>query len=303
MAVGFVWVFCGTFAIALTVQNRSDRNVPTTAPLATTTTTPYQNSPGIFTTYPTPTTNITPSASPVVAPEQPTSTPSEPLSEAPTTQPTTAATATYPQGKEAIVAAYINGVNNLKNTPNFTLNKNDTLNIEIDEITGGSVVESVANTLIPQPKPESYTFLGGVDSASGKSPNAVVAPLNVAARVDINAVTSAASQQNADGGYTLQLILAEEVQTLTTAAPNLSTMVQVIDITSLVPSMVSLTEVTVNYAPSTITAVFDSQNRIVSMQHKLVSQGGGKGKVTIPPITASMTMHGDYTSDYTIVYG
>ena len=46
----------------------------------------------------------------------------------------------------------------------------------------------------------------------------------------------------------------------------------------------------------------DSQGRIVSMQHKLVSQGGGGGKVTFPPMNASMTMHGDYTSDYTITY-
>lgn len=298
MVVGFVWVFCGTFAVALTVKKAPDRNIPVTAPLATTTTNPFQNPGTVFTSTPAPTQNTLPYSTPVAS--EPTGVPVVSSTTPPsTTQPTTATVANFPQGKEAIVAAYINGVNNLKNTPNFILNKNDTLNIVIDDMTGG--IEGLANTLIPKPNPESYTFLGGVDSASGKSPNAVIAPLNVAARVDLNAVTSAASQQNADGGYTLQLILAEENQTLTTPAPNLSTMVQVIDVSSFLPGAITLTEVNINYAPSTITAVFDSQNRIVSMQHKLVSQGGGSGGMGF--IKASMTMHGDYTSDYAIVYG
>ncbi len=298
IVVAFVWVFCGTFAIAITVQRNSEKNIPVTNPPATTTTAPTTNPQDIFGVSPNtqPTYNIPTSQSPSV-----TGTSSAPT-EAPTTQPTTAQVSSVPQGKEAIVTAYINGVNNLKNTPNFLLNKNDTLNIEIDEITGGSLVESVAGSLIPKPAPESYTFLGGVDAASGKTPNQVIAPLNVAAKVDINAVTNAVSQQNADGGYTVQLTIKEEQQSLTTPAPNLSTMVQVIDITSLIPSGFTLTEVNINYSPSTITAVFDSQNRIVSMQHKLVSQGGGGGKLSLPPITASMTMHGDYTSDYTISY-
>lgn len=299
--VGFVWVFCGTFAIAITVQRKSDKAIPVTNPLATTTTTPAANAQSIFGTSPNTLPNYNTTV-PTASSPLPTAGTTQPATQ-PTTQPTTQSTASsVPQGKDAIVAAYINGVNTLKSTSNFLLNKNDTLNIEIDEITGGSLVESVAGSLIPKPQPESYTFLGGVDATSGMTPNQVIAPLNVPANVDINAVTNAVSQQNADGGYTVQLTLQAEQQTLTSPAPNLSTMVEVIDITSLIPNGFSLTEVTVNYSPSTITAVFDSQNRIVSMQHKLVSQGGGAGKVAFPPISASMTMHGDYTSDYTISY-
>ncbi len=297
--VAFVWVFCGTFAIALTVQRKSQQKIPVTAPPATTTTTPAQQ--GVFATYPTTAALSIPSSAP-----QPTTAPVEMnTTVTPTTAATTQATTTQniltvPQGKEEIVAAYINGVNTLKNTPNFVMNKNDTLNITIDEITGGSLVESFANTLIPSPTPESYTFIGGVDSAKNATPNSTIAPLNTAARVDVNAVTSAVAQQNADGGYTVQLVIQPEVQTYTTPAPNLSTLVQVIDASSLLPSGAKIQEMTVNYEPSTITAVFDSQNRIVSMQHILVSQGGGSGSML--GITASMTMHGDYTSDYTIHY-
>lgn len=303
IAVGFVWVFCATFAIAITVQRKSEKEIPVTNPLATTTTMPTTNPMDIFGTSPnTPVYNTTsPLNSTSPAPVTPTT-------QAPTqaaTQPSTQAQpSAVPQGKDAIVAAYVNGVNQLKNTPNFLLNKNDKLDIEIDEITGGSAIESVAKTLIPKPEPESYTFLGGVDAATGKTPNQAIAPLNVAAKVDINAVTNAAAQQNADGGYTVQLTIKEEQQTLTAAAPNLSTMVEVIDIQSLIPDGFTLEAVNINYSPSTITAVFDSQGRIVSMQHVLVSQGGGSGtaKVLVANIPASMTMHGTFTSDYTIIY-
>ncbi len=205
-----------------------------------------------------------------------------------------------PETKENIVSAYINGVNALKNTKNFTMNKNDTLNITIDEITGGSMVQSFLNTLIPSPSPESYTFVGGVDSATNATPNSTIAPLNKAAKVDVNAVTSAVAQQNPDGGYTIQLVIQPEVQTLSSPAPNLSTMVQVYDANTLLPAGFTIQEMTVNYAPTTITAVFDSLNRIVSMQHILVSQGGGSGNIL--GITATTTMHGDYTSAYTISY-
>lgn len=292
-----VWVFCATFAIAITIQRKSDTKVPVTNPPATTTTTPALNQQNTLPTNPItqPTYNIP------TQPTQPVTDTFSPAPTQPTTQPTTAApVSTAPQGKEAIVAAYINGVNALKNTPNFTLNKNDTLNIVIDRITGGSMVEGVANTLIPKPTPESYIFIGGVDSSTGKTPNQVIAPLNVPAKVDINAVTNAVSQQNSDGGYTVQLTLKEEQQNLTTPAPNLSTMVQVIDVASLIPSGFELTEVHINYSPSTITATFDSQGRLVSMHHMLVSQGGGGGKMAF--ISASMEMHGDYLSEYTISY-
>lgn len=300
IVVACVWIVCGVAAISIAVQRNSESNIPVTNPLATTTTAPTTNPQDIFGTSP----NTQPTYNtPTASVPQSTASPSAPsVTAAPVSQSATPQTATTPQGKDAIVNAYITGVNNLKNTPNFKLNKNDTLDIEIDDITGGALVEGVANTLIPKPAPESYTFVGGVDSASGKTPNQVIAPLNTAAKVDINAVTNALSQRNADGGYTVQLTITAEQQTLTTPAPNLSTMVQVIDVASLIPSGFNLEAVTINYSPSVITAVFDSQNRIVSMQHTLVSSGGGSGKMSFPPISASMEMHGRYISDYTISY-
>lgn len=294
--VASVWVFCATFAIALTVERNSDRNIPLTNPPATTTTSPQQNQQGIFAT--TPTSSVTP-VSTTQAPV--TDSPSIAVTEPSSQSQTTASQSTNaPQGKDAIVAAYINGVNTLKSTSDFKMSKNDTLNITIDKITGGTLVQQFAESLIAPPAPESYTFVGGVDSATGETPNSTVAPLNTSAAVDINAVTNAVCQPNQDGGYTIQLTIAEETQTQDQPTKNLSTMVEVVDVQGLLPSGAKITEMTINYSPSTITATFDSQNRIVSMQHHLISQGGGSGGMSFVNVT--MQMHGEYTSDYSITY-
>ena len=83
------------------------------------------------------------------------------------------------------------------------------------------------------------------------------------------------------------------------AAPNLSTMVEVIDTSALLPSGATMTELNIDYAPSVVKAVFDSQGRVTSIEHKLTSKGGGSGKMII---NVSMTMEGTYTSNYTINY-
>ncbi len=303
-----VWVFCITFAVAYKVQTRTpDKNVPATNPPATTTTNPYQSTStplsGLLSPSQ-PSTNSIFGPSPTTANNQGLATPTLPTTAQPTTQPTTQAGIT-PQGKAEIINAYINGVNTLKNTQNFSMYQNDTLNVTITDVqmSGASAFKSAvmafANNLIAPPEPESYTFVGGVDAATGKTPNAVIAPLNTAAQVDINAVTNAVASPTADGGYTVELTIQPEEQTLYSPAPNLSTMVEIIDMTSRLPANATLTEMNISYAPTTITATFDSQNRITSMEHKLVSKGGGAGKMIVE---VTMQMEGDYTSNYTFTY-
>lgn len=300
IAVAFVWVFCITFAIAYKVQNPAEsKNAPVTNPPATTTTIPY-----IATTAPLPglLSPTQPSTDSIFAPSLTTAytQPTVPTTTVPTTQ-----ASNVPQSKGEIINAYINGVNSLKNTQNFSMYQNDILNVTITDVqmSGGSALKSAvmafANNLIAPPEPESYTFTGGVDAATGKTPNAVIAPLNTAAQVDINAVTNATASPTADGGYTVMLTIQPENQTIHSPAPNLSTLVEVIDMTSRLPANATLTEMNISYAPTTITATFDSQNRIVAMEHKLVSQGGGTGKMFVE---VTMQMEGNYTSNYTFTY-
>jgi len=306
IAVATVWVFCITFVIAYTIKSKSpqaipvDKQTPITTGVVNTTAAPSTTLPALSTTiadiFTAPPTSVTNSAA---------STPNGLTTDTPTTEQPTTEKSKVPKEKADIINAYINGVNQLKNTQNFSMQKNDTLNVRITDVqmSGGNALKNAvmefANGLTSPPPPESYTFIGGYDAATGKTPNSTVAPLNKTAQVNYDAVTDASAAATADGGYTINLTLQPETQTMHAAAPNLSTMVQVIDPSILLPDGATLTELSINYQPSTIKATFDSQDRIVSMEHRLISQGGGSGKMII---SVKMTMEGTYTSNYTITY-
>ena len=312
IVVSSVWVFCITFAIAYTVRSRSDEHIAvqgneqistgvvittTKAPTTKPTTETTQNIFGPSPTLPTASEITLPTATPIL--------PSESSAAKTTTETTEKEDSSVPKKTNDIINTYINGVNALKNTQDFSMKKVDTLNVNITDvqITGGSALKNTvmefANNLIAPPEPESYTFVGGTDSATGATPNSTIAPLNVAAQCNPDAVTNATATPSSDGGYTVTLTLKPETQTMYSPAPNLSTMVEVIDVSSLLPSGATMSELNIDYAPSTIKAVFDSQGRIMSMEHKLTSKGGGTGKMIV---SVQMTMEGTYTSNYTINY-
>ncbi len=309
ITVACVWVFCITFAIAYTIKSRPSENLPvnkneeistgvvnlpsTTVPTAPSTTNPF-TAPSQSLESPTLPTATQPSGT-VISPSQGTD----------LTQTTKSEESKVPKKKNDIINAYVNGINALKSSQNFSMNKVDTLNVNITDVqmTGGSVLKNTvmefANNLIAPPEPESYTFIGGTDAATGETPNSTIAPLNVAAQVSPDAVTEATASATPDGGYTVSLTLQPESQTMYSAAPNLSTMVEVIDVSTLIPSGATMTELNISYAPTTIKAVFDSQGRIISIEHNLTSKGGGSGKMIV---NVTMAMEGTYTSNYTIKY-
>lgn len=307
IAVACVWVFCITFAIAYTIKSRPAEQAPVNKNEEIST--GVVNLPTTTTTMPQ-TTLTTAAPATLVSPSLPTASPSDSSAATPSdsneaTQTTKNDSSVVPQKKNDIINAYVNGVNTLKNTQNFSMSKVDKLDISITDVqmTGGSALKNAvmefANSIIAPPEPESYVFAGGTDAATGETPNSTIAPLNVAAQVNPDAVTDATATATPDGGYTVALTIQAESQTLNSAAPNLSTMVEVIDASSLIPSGATLTDLKINYAPSVIKAVFDSQGRITSIEHKLTSKGGGSGKMIV---NVSMTMEGTYTSNYTINY-
>lgn len=309
ITVACVWIFCITFAIAYTVKTRPDEQAPvdknaeistgvvnmpsTTAPTSPSTTNPF-TAPSQSLESPTLPTGSQPSGAVIV--------PTNGSSQA---QTTSTPESKVPKEKKDIINAYVNGVNALKNTQNFSMDKIDVLNVNITDVqmTGGAALKNAvmefANNLIAPREPENYTFIGGTDAATGKTPNAAIAPLNVAAQVNPDAVTQATSAEAAGGGYTVSLTLRPEKQTMNSPAPNLSTMVEVIDVSTLLPSGATMTELNVDYAPTVINATFDSQNRITKIDHTLTSKGGGSGKMIV---NVTMTMEGTFTSNYTINY-
>lgn len=307
IAVAFVWMFCITFAVAYKISEKNKTKLPVNQQTVITTGVVYTTT--ATTTVKTTATTSNPfAASPTLSlPQSTQPIPSEQLTAALSTEQSTteAPASSVPTEKTEIINAYINGINALKNTQNFSMTKNDTLNVTITDVqmSGGSALKNTvmeyANSLVTPPPPESYTFVEGKDAATGETPNSTIAPLNVAAQVNPDAVTEATATKNADGGYTVNLTLQPETQTMYTPAPNLSTMVEVIDTSALLPDGATMTALDISYAPSSVSAVFDSQGRIVSIEHKLTSTGSGSGKMII---NVTMTMEGTYTSKYNITY-
>lgn len=210
-----------------------------------------------------------------------------------------------PDSKSEVIDAYVKAVNKLKSTKNFTLTKEDSLNVEIDDITGGAAVENIASTLIKnntQTAPVTYSFSNGIDSSSGKTPNAVIAPFNASASLKKSAVTSAKATSTGGGAYTVKIILGEAVQTLSLPAEGYATTMEVINVDSLgLTSSMKVTSLDITYNNSVIEASIDKDGKITSMSHELiVTHAEGQGKYLVMPVTVEL--HGDYTSSYSISY-
>ena len=219
-----------------------------------------------------------------------------------TTAPTTAGF-TVPQGKNAIIQTYVNAVNKLKSTPDFKLERMDTLNVQIDEMNPSSM-RSLANKIIAgntKTAPDVYTFSGGSDAASGKSATYVIAPAGKNASLDPTIVTSATATATADGGCTISLVLGADTQTLQSPPAKLSGAMDVLSVEAMgLPSSAKINDMTVNYNNSTITATLDSQGRITSMQHKLVVTDSTANGTYV--MSVNVRMHGDASAQYKVTY-
>ncbi len=220
-----------------------------------------------------------------------------------TTPATTGAGFTVPQGKNAIIQAYVNAVNKLKSTPNFKLERTDTLNVQIDEMNPSSM-RSLANKIIAgntKTAPDVYTFVGGSDAASGKSATYVIAPAGKNASLAPTSVTSATATATADGGCTISLVLGADTQTLTTPPAKLSGVMDVLSVDAMgLPSSAKIDDMTVHYDNSTITATLDNQGRITTMQHKLIVTDSTANGSYVMSVTVKI--HGDASAQYKVTY-
>ena len=226
-----------------------------------------------------------------------------PFSAAPTSAPATSAGPVVPTGKAAVAAAYVNAVNTLKNTPDFSLVKTEKLNVAIDEISPSSI-RSMADKIIQSNQktaPESYRFSGGTDAKSGLSPNNVIAPIGRQATLNESDVQSATATPTAGGGYTMHLVFGSDVQTLETPARSYSGVFQTVNKETMgLPSAAKVDSFTVNYGGASIDATVDSSGRLVNMTHRTtVASSEGHGSLVMSVTTR---MHGDYTGTYDISY-
>lgn len=221
-----------------------------------------------------------------------------------TTEPTSAPSGfVVPQSKDTVIKAYVDAVNKLKATPNFTLEKTETLNVQIDEMNPSSM-RSLANKIIAgntKDAPTTYRFVNGSDSASGKSANFVIAPAGKTCALDPTLVTSATATPSAGGGCMLKINLGSETQTATELPKKYSGCMDVLTVDSMgLPSSARIDEMAVYYNYSSITAMLDSQGRLTEMEHRLVvTDATASGSYVM---SVSSRMHGDASALYKITY-
>lgn len=307
IALAVYYVVLGVSVKKLGRAENEKATIAATLPTEPSTTTPTSSVPTESTALP-PVTDAFPSEAPPAVSTQSDTAPT--VSTAPTTSvlptastapPSTAST--VPSTKADIVAAYVNAVNRLKATPNFTLTKNDQLSVSVDEMTPDSV-RSLADSMIASntdTSPTTYRFVGGSDPTSGASATHVIAPKDRSASLSPNAVTGATATPTGDGGYRIHLTLGTEHQTLTSAAPTYSTVMDVIDPDGLgLPSGAKIDRFDITYSGGTIDATIDSQGRITAMTHHLTVPGASGSGTFMVAVT--MRMHGEHTATYQISY-
>ena len=299
-----VWLFCISFLISYqVVEKKAHKQTTTLPPIVTNAPIPGEN-----TTQPTQAPQINVDATlPTQAPTEPTQQGQQPGEV--TTQTPTQAPADNPSGvkvpanKTEAIAAYVNGINTLKATPNFTCLRVSKLNVGIDKISGGTVVEKAANMVIEQNQipPTTYTFVGGVDAASGATPMSILPPPNKQCVINEDYVTSVTCNPTADGGYTMTLLLKDEAHIYPNEAANLAGIVEVVDTTALIPAQATTHYVEIYYSGVYVTANFDSQGRITYAKNYMeVQQMRGSGSML--GFTMTVEGHGDFYGEYQITY-
>ena len=296
IAIG-IWLFCLSFLVAQQVARKTMNDTTTLPTIVTNTpinsdipTQPTDFNPAL--TIPNADVNATVPTQPTQQGQQPT--------EAPTQAPQAS---NIPSTTAEIVAAYVNGINTLKQTPNFTCLRVSKLNVIISKISGGEIVEKAANMVIEQNQipPTTYTFVGGVDAATGVTPMGILPPPNKQSIINESFVKSATATPTADGGYTLRIDLNDEAHIYPGQADNLVNIVEVVDTSALIPAQATTHYVEIYYSGVYVTANFDAQGRMTYTKNYMeVKQMRGSGSML--GFTMTVEGGGDFYGEYTITY-
>ena len=293
-----VWLFSLSFLVSQQIVKRKMEHTPTQPPIVT-------NTPINSGDYYQPTQPNQPILTPGIdtnatVPSQPAGV-DVPQTQAPDNSVQT--TTKVPSTTAEIIAAYVNGINTLKATPNFTCLRTSKLNVNIDKISGGDIVEKAANMVIEQNQipPTTYTFIGGVDASSGATPMSILPPPNKQSVINESFVRSASASPTADGGYTLRIDLNDEAHIYPGQADNLVNIVEVVDTSALIPAQATTHYVEIYYSGVYVTANFDAQGRMTYTKNYMeVKEMRGSGSML--GFTMTVEGHGDFYGEYQITY-
>ena len=198
-----------------------------------------------------------------------------------------------PQSRADIIEAYLKGVNNLKKTKNFSLIRQSKSKMNIEDITGGYLVQQVAQTLAKYEDvslTEDFDFRLGVDSSTGFTPNDVIPPYEGTAKLKDSAVHSTSAKALADGGYTITIKLKSETQSYDHEPASHKAITEISDNIEEKFRSVEIENYELNYNATTITALFDKNNRITYIEHYVpISDATVTGMISYVPLTVSFS--------------
>ncbi len=218
---------------------------------------------------------------------------------------TTAPVSTDPSSytTDQIVANLNEAMAKLESTTDFTAHVVDDIQVTVVDCSiamATSLVNGVVQMFVGQTD-NTYTFVGGIETASGQSVTEFVIPSASAFNLDPAGIASASAAQDGDNVvYTVTLI--EETATYASpVAPYHQTTVGYLDLTDIgLPSTVSIDEATLNYHGSTMTIIVDSEGRVTSFDVEFPMDGGGTASISF--FSGSAEFEGSMDQTWTFTY-
>lgn len=214
--------------------------------------------------------------------------------------------------KEEIVAKMGEAVNNLKKEQNLVAVRTETVKINLTDLSipgAKNIINSVIQRLAGEEK-YTYTFQNGQavgiddngkeDEDGMQTINQAIAPKDKPFSLTADGVAVASAQK--EGANTVYKIkLVEESTTFTEPIPkHNSTAFSYLDLTTLDISGATITDATMHYPGTEITATVNSQGKLISIHYYMPMDGFGAAKIGF--MSGNATFEGSDDEAWTFTY-
>lgn len=214
--------------------------------------------------------------------------------------------------KEEIVAKVADAINAVKAEQNMTAVRTETITINLTDLSIPGV-KGVVNSIIQGLAGEekfTYNFQNGQatgiddngkeDEDGLQTPNSAIPPKNAQFTLPADGVaTATATKDGANTVYNIKLV--EESTTFTSPVPTYNSMAfSYLDLTSLNLSGVSITDASMHYAGTDITATVNEDGKLVALHFVMPMDGYGEASIKIAKGNA--TFEGSDDEAWTFAY-
>ncbi len=209
---------------------------------------------------------------------------------------------------EAIAAEYNRVVNELKAYKGkVSIDKTETIDIAVTDSPGGQVVLQVLQPIVDSftgTWQNEYEFENG-ENLEGRSINTTIEPFGKNSEISAEALSSAKAYEDENDSRILCLVIVPEDSAFdgkeTTIYPTYHSLIaSPLNLSLLDLSPVVVEKADMYYPGATVTAVIDSQGRLIALQHILPIEGSVRGNISF--ISATVGLAGSMTTDWAIEY-